>query len=123
MGHHRVARQLRGHRLHGSRKDVLWAAPVGEVAKYIKVRDAAVFSNYSRFGETISFDVVHNLPALPRTKVDGNSFLPVVYDNPVTLSAHVQDLDIIAGVTVDGATVPYSVQVIGGVRYVCSMRR
>ncbi len=102
----------------GQRKDVLWAAPVGEVAKYIKVRDAAVFSNYTRSGETISFDVVHTLPVFPRTKVDGNAFLPVVYDNPVTLSAHVQDLDIIAGVTVDGATVPYSVKVIGGVRYV-----
>ncbi len=57
----------------GQRKDVLWAAPVGEVAKYIRVRDAAVFSNYSRSGKTIDFDVAHNLPVFQRQTLAGAS--------------------------------------------------
>ena len=102
----------------GSRQDVLWVAPVGEVLKYIKVRNAAQFSNYSRSGQTIAFDAVHNLPTMTRTQVSGADLLPVVFDNPVTLKAHLLDGDNVLGVTVDGTAVSFAILALDGTRYV-----
>ena len=102
----------------GSRRDVLWTAPVGEVLKYIKVRDAAQFSNYARSGRTITFDAVHTLTAFQRQKLDGTFFLPVAFDNPVTLKAHVLDTDNVLGVQVNGAPISFTVQVVDGARFV-----
>jgi hypothetical protein len=104
----------------GSRSGVLWLAPVGEVLKYIKVRNAAQLSNYSRAGRTIAFDVVHNLPAFRRQKVDLSYFLDVVFDDPVTLKVHILDSDQVLGVTVNDvplAPSAYSVATIEGARY------
>ncbi len=55
----------------GSRQDVLWTPTVGEGLKYIKVRNAAQFSNYSRVGRTITFDAVHNLTTFSRQQYNG----------------------------------------------------
>ncbi|MGC2194783.1 MAG: hypothetical protein WA628_08905 [Terriglobales bacterium] len=102
----------------GQRQDVLWAAPVGQVLKYIKVRDAATFSNYSRSDNNITFDVAHNLGVFQRRKVDGSSFAPIVYDNPVTVMAHVVDVNTVGTVLVDGGPVPFSSKSIQGASYV-----
>jgi peptidoglycan/xylan/chitin deacetylase (PgdA/CDA1 family) len=102
----------------GSRKDVLWLAPVGEVLKYIKVRDAAQFSNYARAGRTISFDAVHTLATFQRQKVDGAAMTPILWDNPVTLKVHLEDADTVQGVQANGAPVSYTVQTVDGGRFV-----
>ena len=102
----------------GLRTDQLWAAPVGEVSKYIKARDAASFASYSRAGQTITFDVAHNLGTFHRMKVDGSEFLPVVFDNPVTLKVHILDTDTVLGVNLDGNPVTsYAIQTVDGARY------
>ena len=102
----------------GSRSDVLWAAPVGEVLKYILVRDAAQFTNYNRFGRTISFDAAHDLGTFERQQVDGTPMSPIVFDNSVTLKVHILDTDDVLGVEVDDVPVSYSVQTLEGTRYV-----
>jgi len=102
----------------GSRQDVLWVAPIGEVLKYIKVRDAAQFSNYSRAGRTIAFDAVHNLGTVTRRRVDLTALLPVVFDNPVTLKVHILDTDAVLGVKIDGVPVSYTIRALDGTRYV-----
>jgi len=102
----------------GSRSDVLWNAPIGEVLKYIKVRDAAQLTNYSRVGSAITFDAVHDLPDFLRQRVDGTFMLPIVFDNPVTLKVHVLDTDVVVDVSVDGIPVSFSVVDMDGVRFV-----
>jgi hypothetical protein len=101
-----------------SKRDGLWVAPVGEVLKYIRVRNAAQFSNYSRSGTTISFDAAHNLGTFQRQKADGVALLPSVYDNPVTLQTHILDTDNVLGVQVNGIPVAFSIKTITGTRYV-----
>lgn len=102
----------------GQKRNVLWAAPIGTVMKYIKVRDAAVFSNYVKTSTSITFNAVHNLPTFQRQKVNGTYFLPVVYDNAVTLMVHVLSTDNVVSVLLDGSSVAYAIQTIGGTRYV-----
>ena len=102
----------------GSRQDVLWLPTVGEVLKYIKVRDAAQFSNYSRAGRTITFDVAHNLATFTRQQVNGTALLPVIFDNAVTLKAHILDTDAVLGVQIAGAPVSFTVRTLEGARYV-----
>ncbi len=102
----------------GSQSDVLWAAPVGEVLKYILVRDAAQFTNYDRFGQTISFDATHDLGTFERQQVDGTPMSTIVFDNPVTLKAHVLDTDDVLSVEVDGVPVSFVVRTLEGARYV-----
>jgi len=62
-------------------KGSLWAAPVGEVMKYIKVRDAVNVTHYKRNPQDITFDIAHNLGVFHRVKLNGTEFLPVVFDN------------------------------------------
>lgn len=102
----------------GQRQDVLWAAPIGEVLKYIKVRDATNFNNYVRSGNVIAFDVSHTLSTFQRQKLDGTYFLPTVYDNPVTLMVHVLDTEAVLSVQVNGSPVVYSVQRLNGSTFV-----
>ncbi len=102
----------------GQRSNVLWAAPIGTVLKYMKVRDAAIFSNYARTTTSISFNAVHNLPTFQRQKLNGTYFLPVIYDNVVTLMVHVLPTDNVTGVLLDGSPVTYATQAIGGATYV-----
>jgi peptidoglycan/xylan/chitin deacetylase (PgdA/CDA1 family) len=102
----------------GSRSEVLWNAPVGEVLRYIKVRDAAQFSNYSRVGRTISFDAAHNLQVFNRQTLAGAPLLPITFDNAVTLKAHILDTDTVLSVEVDGVVTPHSVIQEEGTRYV-----
>ncbi len=98
----------------------LWVAPIGDVLKYIKVRDASQFSNYSRAGRTISFDVVHNLSPFTPASISTNpfTFLPITYDNPVTLKVHILASDTVLSVIVGSTSVDYSIQTIDGDRYV-----
>jgi hypothetical protein len=99
-------------------------APIGEVLKYIKVRDASQFTNYSRASRTISFGVVHKLSTFQPVSITTPTpfaFLPISYDNPVTLKIHVLETDTVLSVSIDGSPlVPpnYTVQTIGGVKYV-----
>ncbi|HEY3291452.1 MAG TPA: polysaccharide deacetylase family protein, partial [Anaerolineae bacterium] len=102
----------------GSRQDVLWAAPVGEITKYIKVRDAARLSNYARSGRTISFDAMHTLATFQRQRVDGTSMTPILYDNPVTLKVHILDTDSVLSVQNSNTSLTYTVKTIDGARYV-----
>jgi hypothetical protein len=102
----------------GSRSDVLWLPTVGEGLKYIKVRNAAQFSNYNRVGRTISFDAVHNLATFNRQQLSGAGLLPIVFDNPVTLKVHILDSDNVLSVLVNGTPVTYQMITLAGVRYV-----
>ena len=100
----------------------LWVATVGEVLEYIQVRDASQFSNYSRVGRTISFDVVHNLSTFQPESIttpEPYSFLPIVFDNPVTLKIHILDTDSVLSVTVDDVPVESpSIQILDGARFI-----
>ena len=104
-----------------SRRDGLWVAPVGEVLKYIRVRNAAQFSNYSRSATAIDFDAVHNLATFQPQKVDGASLIPIVYDNPVTLKVHVLSTDNVLGVQVSGTAVGFAIRTIAGQPVCCSL--
>ena len=102
----------------GSRSDVLWLPTVGEGLKYIKVRNAAQFSNYSRAGRTITFDAVHNLATFTRQQYSGTALLPIVFDNPVSLKVHILETDSVLSVVVGVDSVPYQIKIIDGIRYV-----
>jgi len=101
-----------------SQRASLWVAPVGEVLKYIRVRDAAQFSNYTRSSSAITFDVIHNLPTITRQTADGAALLPIVYDNAVTLRVQLQSTDTIVRIRVNNSPVTYTDTTLGGVRYV-----
>ena len=101
-----------------ARQDVLWAAPVGEVLKYIYVRDHTQFSNYSRVGRTISFDAAHTLNPFQRQKLDGTFLTPITFDNPVTLKVHILAPDNVQSVEVDGVSIPFTIRTLDGERYV-----
>ena len=99
----------------------LWVAPIGEVLKYIQVRDASQFTSYARAERTISFDVAHNLSTFQPASITTPtpySFLPIVFDNPVTLKIHLLDSDTVQGVTMDGNPVSYVIQNLEGTRYI-----
>lgn len=98
----------------------LWVAPIGEVLQYIKVRDASQLTNYSRVGRTISFTAHHTLSTFTPTSISTipYTFLPITFDNPVTLQVHILASDTVIGVTVDGSSVSYVIQTIDGERYV-----
>ncbi len=98
----------------------LWVAPIGDVLKYIKVRDASVLTNYTRQDRSISFDARHSLSSFVRPSISTTpyTFLPIAYDNPVTLKVHILDSDTVASVTVDDSPVAYTVKDIDGSRYV-----
>ncbi len=96
----------------------LWVAPIGEVLKYINVRDAAQFSNYVLGSRTISFDASDSLSTLQRQTVTGNPLLPIVFDNQVTLSATLPSDNGVWQVLVDSVPVSYTVDAISGVHNV-----
>ena len=102
----------------GSRQDVLSVAPVGDILKYVKVRDAAQFSNYSRAARTITFDAAHNLTTFTRQQVNTAPLLPIAFDNPVTLKAHILATDNVLSVEVNGVSTSYTVRMLDGARYV-----
>jgi hypothetical protein len=93
----------------GSRLDRLWVAPVGDVLKYILVRNAAQFSNYVRSRDTVTFDVMHEIAPVRRQKVDGTMMVPIEFDNPVTIKARLREADEVRSVEIDGVAVPYVV--------------
>jgi len=92
-----------------SQADSLWVAPMGEVMKYIKVRDAFRFGNFVQTTNSISFDAGHSLSTLQRQTFTGTTLLPIVFDNPVTLNVDVPLNNGIGGVTVDGVPVSYAI--------------
>ncbi len=104
----------------------LWVAPIGEVLKYIYVRDASQFSNYIRddLARTISFNVVHGLTTFQPQSITTPtpySFLPIQFNNPVTLKIHILESDTVLGVTIDDIPVDpsnYAIQTIQGTRFV-----
>ncbi len=83
----------------GDHLDELWAAPVGEVLKYIKVRDAARILGFRRRSGSISFTIRHDLPVFARSTLNGRALLPVVYDNPVTIKVYLRDDERVSRVT------------------------
>ena len=86
--------------------------------KYVRVRNASQFSNFTRVGQTISFDAVHALNNLQRQKVDGTLLIPIVYDNPVTLRVQILDTDQVLGVRVNDTATAFTIQTTAGGRYV-----
>ena len=85
----------------------LWVAPVGEVMKYIKVRDAARFDNYIETTNSISFDAGHSLSTLTRQTYTGTALLPIVFDNSVTLNVAVPANKAVGAVLIDGLPAGY----------------
>lgn len=100
------------------RRDVLWVDTIGAVAKYIRVRDAAQLTNYTRLDRTLSFDAQHTLSPLERQQVDGTPMSTIYFDNAVTLKVHLQPADSVLNVQVNGATVPFELLSTDGTRYV-----
>ncbi len=98
----------------------LWVAPIGEVLKYIYVRDASQVANYVRAERTISFDMAHNLPAWVRPSITATPYVfrTITYDNEVTLKVHILDTDTVLSVTLDGSPVASNILTLNGVRYV-----
>ncbi len=101
-----------------SMSNSLWVAPVGDVLKYIRVRNATQITNYSRAGFYIHFDAVHNLPTFERQLLDGTPLLSIVYDNPVTLRTPITTTANVVSVLVNGASISYTVGMISGTKYV-----
>lgn len=77
----------------------LWAAPVGEVLKYIIVRDAACVRNFRRRPGAVSFTISHDLPVFKRFTLDGRALLPVAFDNPVTVKVYLRGQEQVSRVT------------------------
>ncbi len=98
--------------------NTVWIAPIGDVLKYIRVRNAAQFTNYVRAGYNISFDAVHTLPTFQRQQLDGTALLPIVYDNAVTIRTPIATAASVVNLQVNGSAVPYTVGVISGTKYV-----
>jgi hypothetical protein len=99
-----------------SRSDALWVAPVGEVLKYIVVRDSSQFSNYSRAGGAISFNALHGLPVFMRHTLVGYPLLPIEFDNQVTVGVDLFHSDQVLAVLVDGTPVEFAVSNQDGIR-------
>ncbi|MBP7688466.1 MAG: hypothetical protein KA765_11175 [Thermoflexales bacterium] len=91
-----------------SRTNSLWVAPVGEVLKYIKVRDAFRFGNYVSAYNSINFDAGHSLNTMTRQTFTGTTLLPIVFDNPVTLNVDVPIDKGVSTVLVDGVPVSFT---------------
>ena|GEM_PF-280925 len=101
----------------GSKKDELYLAPVGEVVKYIQIRNNTEFMNYSRTEDRIRFSAFHLVPPfVPRSLI--YTFLPIPFDDPVTLRATLNPTDIVLAVRVNGVSVPFEVKTLDGQRYV-----
>ena len=96
----------------------VWIAPVGDVLKYIRVRNATQFSNYVRAGYNISFDAVHTLGTFHRQQLNGASLLPIVYDNPVTIRTPITTTANVLSVQLNGVGITYTVGTISGTKYV-----
>lgn len=98
--------------------DTVWIAPIGEVLKYIRVRDATQFSNYVRSGYNIYFDAVHTLGTFQREQLDGTPLLPIVFDNPVTIRTPIASSTNVITVQRNGTGIEYTVGTISGTKYV-----
>lgn len=89
--------------------DSLWVAPMGEVMKYINVRNNARFGNYVQTYNSISFEAGHSLNTMARQTYTGTALLPIVFDNPVTLVADLPVNNGVGSVTVDGTPVTFAI--------------
>ena len=89
--------------------DSLWVAPMGEVLKYINVRNNARFGNYVQTTNSISFEAGHSLNPIARQTDTGTALLPIVFDNPVTLVADLPENNGVGSVTVDGTPVTFAI--------------
>ena len=98
--------------------DTVWVAPIGEVLKYIRVRDATQFSNYVRSGYNIYFDAVHTLGTFQREQLDGTPLLPIVFDNPVTIRTPIASSTNVITVQRNGIGITYTEGTISGTKYV-----
>ena len=96
----------------------LWIAPVGEVLKYIRVRNATQISNYSRVGDVINFDAASPLANFQRQRVDGSFMTPIVFDNPISLRVGLLSADNVVNVLVNGVSTGFTVMSINNARYV-----
>ena len=96
----------------------VWIAPIGDVLKYIRVRNATVITGYASAGQTISFNAVHTLTTFTRQQLDGTPLLPIVFDNPVTLRAPIPSTANILSVQANGVGISSTVGTISGTRYV-----
>ncbi len=121
----------------GSRQEDLWAAPIGEVLGYIKIRENIhekltesgeyeSFTNYelSEDGKTITFDAKHSIEPWERVALEeGIELLPIIYDDPVSLHVYLpNELSPVAvkvGPDENGMKdVPFEEMEIDGIRYV-----
>ena len=92
-----------------SRQADLWVAPVGEVLKYIKVRDAARFASYTQTYNSIGFDAGHSLSPMLRHTLANTPLLSITFDNLVTLNVEVPANKGVGAVVVDGLPVSYAI--------------
>jgi len=96
----------------------MWIAPIGDVLKYIRVRNATLITGYASAGQTISFNAVHTLTTFTRQQLDGTPLLPIVFDNPVTLRVPISSTTSILDAQANGVSISTTVGTISGTQYV-----
>jgi hypothetical protein len=96
----------------------VWIAPIGEVSKYIKVRNATQITDYASAGQQISFNAVHTLTTFLRYQQNGDQLLPIVYDNPVTLRVPIATHVDLQDVQANGVGISATVGTVSGTQYV-----
>ena len=96
----------------------LWAAPIGEIYKYIQVRNSATFQNYSHTSSSIAFDAARTVQDFIPQSLSGYPFSPITFDNPISLMVGLLDTDVVQNVFIDGVPVSnFSFKIYNSYRY------
>lgn len=88
-----------------ARQADLWIAPIGEILRYISVRDRTIVEKAVLSEDAVVISVRHTLRTRVRPAIAGAPLLPIVYDNVVTLAIEIPSERGVAGVLVD--RIPY----------------
>lgn len=101
----------------GSKKNDLYLAPIGEILKYIKIREAAEFTNYSRTNDKISFRAFHALPEFIVKSIGNYSLMNISFDDEVTLKVSLNADDEVFYIKVNDLGVPFTIKTINGNKF------
>ena len=83
----------------------LWAAPVGEINKYIQVRNNTTIQNYSHTNASITFDAARTVQDLVPQSLGGYTFSTITFDNPISLMVGLRSTDVVQNVSIDSVPV------------------
>jgi hypothetical protein len=96
----------------------LWVAPVGEIYKYIQVRNSSTFQNYSHSTASIAFDAARTVQDFVPQSLGGYPFSAISFDSPVSLMVGLRDTDVVQDVFIDGAPVSsFTYKIFNSTRY------